>query len=147
MSVDEEAIYKEPKDDKSILDDTFLYRRIINQPNPPVKQIVWNYNENCWRPSSIAFSDHPDGSAMSVAIDDTLRQNSLAPESVLNGHEGYSLAAFRAKSAREKGLGVERKPLDNDLAHGEVFGKKTGSVKKHLADAAEWIVPPDLPKP
>jgi len=135
------------KDDKSIDDNTLLYRRILNQPDPPAKQIVWDANKGCWRPSSIAFTDHKNGSPMSIAIGDTLKQNNLEPESILEGHENFSLVSFPAKAARGEARGVMRKPLENDPAHGEVFGKKTRGFKKVLVNASKWCVEPDLENP
>jgi hypothetical protein len=82
---------------------------------------------------------------MSIAIDDTLRELQMSPESVLIGHEGFSLAAFPAKVPREHKQGVMRKPLENDPAHGEVFGKKTKSVQRALAKNSHWCVDPNLP--
>ena len=67
---------------------------------------------------------------MSIAIDDTLTEINLSPESLLIGHEGFSLAAFPALIARENNQGIMRNPLENDPAHGEVFGKKTKGVKE-----------------
>lgn len=116
-------------DDKTIDDETLIYRRIMNQPYPPVKQIIWNENDNCWRPSTAAFSDHRDGSPMSVALGDTLEKEGLEPESVLEGHEGFSLVSFPAKIPQSKNLGIMRKPLEHDPAHGEVFGKKLEELK------------------
>ena len=127
----------------------------MNQFNPPVKQIVWDDNKNCWRPSSVAFTDHRDGSPMSVALGDTLEEEGLEPDSVLVGHENFSLVSFPAKIPRSKGLGIIRKPIVGDPehgivadpAHGEVFGKKTKGVRNALKNNAEWYIEPDLPKP
>jgi len=137
----------EHQDDKTIANDTLLYRRVINQPNPPAKQIVWDDNKNCWRPSSAAFTDHPNGSPMSVALGDTLQEEGLEPNSVLDGHENFCLVSFPASIPRSKAQGIMRKPLEGDPAHGEVFGKKTKSVKRALANNSEWHVPPNQPKP
>jgi hypothetical protein len=84
---------------------------------------------------------------MSIAIDDTLRELQISPKSVLIGHDGFSLAAFPAKVPRENEQGIMRKPLENDPAHGEVFGKKTKSVKKALANNSHWFIEPDIPPP
>ena len=142
-------------DDKTIADDTLLYRRVMNQPDPPVKQIVWDDNKNCWRPSSVAFTDHKNGSPMSVALGDTLKKEGLEPDSVLIGHENFSLVCFPAEVPRSKQLGIVRSPIEEDLAngveadsaHGEVVGKKTKGVKNALKNSAEWYKEPNLPKP
>ncbi len=134
-------------DDNTIDNNTLLYRRIMNQAEPPVMQIIWDDNKNCWRPSSVSFSDHPNGSPMSIALGDTLEHKGLEPESILDGHDGFSLASFPASVARAKGQGIMRKPLEGDPAHGEVFGKKTKGVKRFLADNSEWCIEPNLPNP
>ena len=153
MSSNEQEENTNP-DDKTIDNDTLLYRRVMNQPNPPVRQIVWDGNKRCWRPSSVAFTDNR-GSPMSIAIGDTLEKEGLEPDSVLIGHENFSLVSFPAKIPRDKKLGVIRKPIEEDLeqgvvadpAHGEVVGKKTNGVKRYLKDNAEWYIEPDLPEP
>ena len=141
----DESDDSEVVDDKSIQDDTLLYRRVLNQPDPPVKQIIWDGNLNCWRPSSAAFDNHKDGSGMSVALGDALAKNGLSPESVLDGHEGFSLVCFEASVPRAKQQKIIRKPLVNDPAHGEVVGKKTTSVKRAMVKSSRWVVQPNLP--
>lgn len=147
MSAKEQTESPENSDDKTIDDETLLYRRIMNQPNPPVSQIIWDANEKCWRPSSAAFTDHPNGSPMSIALGDTLEEQGLTPDSVLKGHENFSLVSFPARIPRSRGLKVMRKPLEGDPAHGEVAGKKTKSIKKFLANNSTWYKEPSLPKP
>ncbi|MGH8578882.1 MAG: hypothetical protein ACREVK_01730, partial [Gammaproteobacteria bacterium] len=61
---------------------------------------------------------------------------------VLEGHEGYALAALTARLARSHGQGIMRKPLDDDPAHAEVFGAKSRSVRKGLAEGSEWVIAP-----
>lgn len=147
MSNSEESENTKYVDDKTISDDTLLYRRVLNQPDPPASQIIWDENKNNWRPSSVAFCDHRDGSAMSIAIDDTLKKESLSPDSLLIGHDNFSLAAFPARIARENAQGIIRNPLENDPAHGEVFGKKTKGVKRALANNSHWYIEPNIPPP
>lgn len=151
---DSEQKKKANPDDKTIDDDTLLYRRVMNCPDPPAKQIIWDDNKSCWRPSSIAFDDNR-GSPMSIALGDTLEEVGLDPDSVLIGHENFSLVSFPAKVPRDKELGVIRKPIEEDReqgvvadpAHGEVVGKKTSGVKRYLKNNAEWYIEPDLPEP
>lgn len=58
MPASEQLGNTEYTDDETIDNSTILYRRIMNQTEPPVRQIIWDDNKNCWRPSSVAFSDH-----------------------------------------------------------------------------------------
>ena len=119
-------------DDPSIPDEAELWRRI-----PP-----WHfyYDENLarWRPKSSAFDDDDGSSPMSVFI----ATEASGPETALAGHEGYALAAFEARLARECGQAVVRDPLPESPAHAVVVGRKTGSVKRRLARGATWVVPP-----
>ena len=141
---DQTSASSELEDDESISGDTLLYRRVLNQQNPPVRQIVWDENRNCWRPSSAAFTNHPDGSGMSVGIDDTYKELDIEPTTILNGHPNFSLTAFPTKAVREKNQKTIRKPLDGDPAHGEVIGKKTKSVKNAIIANCFWVVEPDI---
>ncbi|MEW8691415.1 MAG: hypothetical protein AB2535_10025 [Candidatus Thiodiazotropha endolucinida] len=129
-------------DDETIDNETLLLRRV---PSTPKLTIIWDSNLNTWRPSSAAFDNHPNGSPMSIVLSDTLDETERPYESVLQGHEGFSLAAFKARIARENNQGIAREPTTEEPAHGVVFGDKTKSVRKKLAKASNWIVEPDLP--
>lgn len=122
-------------DDPSIVDDEELWRRI------PEVWIVEDRVMGGVRIASAAFSDHRNGTPMSVFLGSVVRDDGRAPESVLM--PSYYLAAVKAGAARDCGQGVRRAPLQDEPAHAEVFGKKTKSVKKRLAQAAYWVVGPD----
>lgn len=61
---------------------------------------------------------------------------------ILQGHEGYAVASFTAKAARDAGLAVVSDPLPDNPAHAVVVGNKTGSRRKALVKACTWIVAP-----
>jgi hypothetical protein len=122
------------KDEAQVPDDTALWRRVPNWPN----WIVPDHNLGRLRPSSLAFEDNRDGSAMSAFLDG--HGNSV--EDVLRGHEGYALASITAGLVRSKGLKIVHDPLEGLPAHVEVRGPKTRQVKSALAKAAVWVVPP-----
>lgn len=148
MSLSGEALESEYVDDPSISDETLLYRRVLKKSDPPVRQIIWDGINKCWRPSSAAFSDHKNGSPMSVGLGDALEQHGLTPDSLLAGHEDFALVCFEAKVVRSKGLGIIRRPIPpKELAHGEVFGKKTKGVKNALVNNSAWHGDPELPPP
>lgn len=137
-----ESIYT---DDESIENQTLLLRRV---PSTPKLTVIWDSNLNAWRPSSAAFDNHKNGSPMSIVLTDTLDRCGRKYESVLAGHEdNFSLAAFKAKVARENNQGIAREPILEEPAHGVVFGRKTKGVQRKLAKASIWIVEPDLPEP
>lgn len=76
---------------------------------------------------------------MSVSIESVLSQVGLGPDDVLRNHEGFGLVALTVGLVREHGQGVVRRPLAEDLAHAEVVGSKTRSVRRTFAKEAVWI--------
>lgn len=125
------------EDDKSIDDDSELWRRI------PPWHLVEDKNRGGKRISKAAFEDHPDGSPMSVVLGAEVLAAGRDPQSVISGHDDFCLAALTAGLARSLNQGITRKPLANEPAHAEVFGKKTDGVRKRFARAAIWIIEPD----
>jgi hypothetical protein len=124
-------------DDPNIPSTDRIYRRV------PPNWIVFDENVGARRPSTAAFQDSSDGSAMSVHIQTLLAQNNLEPESALAGHPSFGLVSFFAGLARELGFGIAPDPQPNDPAHGLVEGKKTEGKRKRLRAAAAWVVLPD----
>lgn len=92
------------------------------------------------RPAKAAFDDNPDGDPMSVLI----AAESRGPAAVLAGHGGYGLAAFSAGVARACDLRIARAPTTDEPVHAVVSGRKTDSVRRRLARAATWVVPPPV---
>jgi hypothetical protein len=79
---------------------------------------------------------------MSVALGQQVLDAGRTPHSVLLGLEDFGLVSFLAGLAREQAQGIVRKPLPEEPAHAEVFGKKTSAVKKAFARCCEWIIAP-----
>jgi hypothetical protein len=126
------------QDDPTILDEAELWRRI-----PPL-HIVPDNNRGGLRISSAAFEDHPNGSAMSVLLGDEVLASGRDAQSVISQYPGFLLASVTAGLARSLDQGIIRKPLpDEEPAHAEVFGRKTGSVRKKLSRGATWIIGPE----
>lgn len=125
-------------DDTTIQDDIILWRRITKV------QCIDDQNRGGKRPSSAAFYDHPNGTPMSVALEDVFfMKTSRDPNDYIKGYENVvALASFTAGFARELGQKIIRTPLPEEPAHAEVPGKKTGSVRKKFAKKAQWIIPP-----
>ena len=126
-------------DDPTIADTSALWRRI------PPWHFVFDENLGCVRPSSAAFEDHPDGTPMSVVLGDEVLQTGRPAETVLMGHADFALASFSAGLARQLEQGIARKPLPEEPAHAEVFGKKTKRVRRSFAKHCEWVIPPPPP--
>jgi hypothetical protein len=115
-------------DDGSIADDHNLLRRV--RPD----QIVDDENLGIRRPSSAVFKQQE----LSADSEHILSQRGSDWQFSLQGYAGYSLARFRAGTARQLGLAVIHKPLQNNDAHVEVHGKKTGSIADTLVTASWW---------
>lgn len=65
---------------------------------------------------------------------------------LLEGYEGYGVAAFTAGHARDIcGQAVARAPVPERPWHAHVIGRKTGSVTKRLRDGSTMIVIPNAP--
>lgn len=126
-----------PEDDKTIPDDAELWRRI-----PPM-HIVPDGNRGGMKISSAAFEDHPNGSPMSVILGQEVLASGRDAPSVLQGLEAFSLASITTGLARALEQGVVRRPLPEEPAHAEVFGRKSKSTRRKLAKAANWIIAPD----
>ena len=123
-------------DDPSIPDNAALWRRIHPSWWVP------DENRGRLRLTSAAFADHPNGTPMSVLIEDVVLSAGRSPEDVLAPFKGYAMASIKAGLARECSLGVMREPLPEEPAHAVVFGKKTKQVRRKLASGSEWIIEP-----
>ena len=121
------------EDDPSIRDDAALWR-IIH----PL-WIVRDDNKRGWRISSGAFDDSTDGSPLSVLLAEIITSTGRTADDLLMRFAGHGLATITAAMARAQRQGVARTPRPDELAHASVFGKKTRSVKRALAQAANWV--------
>lgn len=121
-------------DEAAVPEETLLWRRVPDWPD----WTVFDENLGRLRPSSIAFGDNKDGSAMSAF----LAGHGNTVEDVLRNHELFYLAAVSAGLIRSHGLKIVHDPLPDLVSHVEVPGPKPKRVKSALAKAAEWIVAP-----
>lgn len=133
----------ELKDDTTIGDECHLFRRV---PMIESINIVWDGNQNRWRPSSASFKDHRDGSPMSIVLGDELEKMGRHYNEILIGHDGFALAYITAGCARGNQQRVARDPIPSEPAHGVVIGTKNSASRK-MAKAAVWVVPPTLTRP
>jgi len=124
----------ELQDDPTIGNDEPLWRRI------PPNLIIFDENLGRHRPTSAAFSNHPDGSFMSVVLGNQVMDSGRCAEDIIAGHRGFSLGQIMAKLARDYDQGVVRKPTSQEPAHAEVVGKKTKRVRKAFAKYCEWVI-------
>lgn len=104
------------KDDPGITDEDRLWRRL--HPG----QTVFDNNLQRRRPSSAAFSDSSDGTALSVSI---LRlRPSDDPDALVAEHPGQGITEFTAGFARGMNQGVDHTPDEGGPDHGSVWDKK-----------------------
>lgn len=126
-------------DDPTIPDDSVVFRRVT----PEWFKVDPGTGQR--RLTSAAFSDL--GGAMSVAIGADLDAGHREAVEVVEGHPGYGLVALPVGELRRLGLGVVRSPMDGELCHGDVRGKKTKGTRSKLRVLAEqhWVITPTSP--
>lgn len=111
-------------------DNVIVWRRI-----PP-----WHFQplENGGkRPSTAAFDDDPDGSSMSVDVDEG--QGWMG---TLQGHDGFGLVELTVGYLRSLGFDVVPKAVEGNPHHAEVVGKKTDGKKRKMMKSARWVFVP-----
>lgn len=81
---------------------------------------------------------------MSVLLGDTLEEEGREPLQTLAAYPEDFMVAITAAAAAEQGQEVERVPLAEEPAHGEVVGKKTKGRRRALAGTAVWIKAPAM---
>jgi hypothetical protein len=126
----------EQVDDSTIPDSAILWRWITPQ---------WYRIDDhaAYRVSSGAFQDSKESGAASFFLADEVLKSGRSARDLLTGKQDYGVVALSAGSLRELGLKIVRDPTEDEDAHILVFGKKTGSVKNRMRDAATWVVRPD----
>jgi hypothetical protein len=80
---------------------------------------------------------------MSILIGDTLEAEGRPPSDALDGYPDHFLVSITADDARAQEQEVERTPVPEEPAHGDIVGKKTRGRSRALRDAAEWVKAPN----
>lgn len=119
-------------DDWTITDGTDLWRRI--HPNWKMPDV----NTGSYRISSAAFDNTTGSLEMSVVISSDTRD----PFTVLTNYSDHFLAAITAGAVRLNRQIVVRAAIDEEPDHANVVGIKTRPIKRKLAKAARWVIPP-----
>ncbi len=126
MSVPHEA-----EDDKSILDEDRLLRRVRANQLVGVGASA--------RPSSAVFK----AEELSVNIESLMVQQGRPLADALEKYPEESLASVRADEVRKFPHPIVRDTAPpNDPAHGLVLGKKKDSFANAMVRCHQWIVPP-----
>lgn len=120
-----------PDDDKSIPDETELWRRI------PFQQWVPDSNKpEGYRPSSDAFDDLE----LSVVI---VSECAGGLSTLLRGHARYGIASFTVREVRGLSWGIVRSADDELPGHAHVTGKKTHGQRSRLAKNCRMVKNPE----
>lgn len=115
-------------------DAVVLYRRVD-------RRLLKESAGGCIRVTSAAFKQDPE---LSVVLGDQLAEDGRPPETTLERWPGQYLISFLARDVRstKPPLDVVRSPTEEEPAHGDVIGRKTGAVIKALHEAAAWALAP-----
>ena len=123
------------EDDPTIAGDERLFRRIHRS------HVLWE-DDGSAAISSAAFRDEE----LSINIESVMIRDRRPPADAIRQHPGYGLAAITAAHARSLNQVVARDPIEEEPAHGVVYGqKKRGGIAGKLRDGASWVItpPPD----
>ncbi len=119
-------------DDPTITVEAELWRRI--HPDWWIK----DHGTGIYRLASAAWENAPHTNALSVTIaDETAGEHVL-----LDGHQGYGVAAITAGLARANHQVIARFPTQEDPAHAHVIGNKPKSVRNALRKGSRILAPP-----
>jgi hypothetical protein len=120
------------EDDPSIVDQERLFRRI------PRTWIDWDDDDTA-AISSAAFKDEE----LSINIESIMVRDGRPPADAIRQYPGYGLAAITAAHARSLNQAIARDPIQEEPAHGVVYGqKKRGGIAGKLRDGASWVINP-----
>jgi hypothetical protein len=106
---------------------------------------VWVVEENGLpRPSGQAFNNDGAGEPMSVYLDSVLREIELSRTDVLDGHDGFYLAAVVVQVLLDEEQDIQSDPITPqihkcDPAHAIVVGDKGRHRRRRIARQAQWI--------
>jgi hypothetical protein len=118
------------EDDPSIPGEERLFRRI------PRTWVDWDDDGNAGI-SSAAFKDEE----LSINIESIMVRDGRQPADAIRQYPGYGLAAITAAHARSLNQVVARDPIEEEPAHGIVYGqKKRGGIAGKLRDGASWVI-------
>lgn len=129
-----------PEDDLSVEGETDLLRRV---PPDHYKVVA---GEFVLRDGAFKNFPQPERKRMSVVLGDTLSGMGREPESILTSEQSaFGVVAIKASAVRAEEQRVIRSELQDEPAHGDVYGDKPGSRRKRFAAVATWVVYPTIP--
>jgi hypothetical protein len=96
------------------------------------------------RPSSQAFGNNGDDDPMSGYLDQLLAPNDLQRRDIVDGHDGFLVAALKVSDLTDQQQVVQPDPIVPvthccDPAHAKVVGQKNSKRRKRLAATARWL--------
>jgi hypothetical protein len=109
--------------------------------------VVNDENLGTCRLSTAAIDDSSDGTPMSVILEPFMGDRTV--KDLANDNQPF-VVGWTYSQLAIIGLEVQPDPErgtdGNDVAHGFLAGKKTGSLKKKMCRAAQWKVPENTPQ-
>lgn len=102
-----------------------------------LRRIPWWHLKRSGEISSAAFQN--DGGTNSFSTN-WMKLSSI--EDTLRNHPGFGLASISAKLCWDLNQKIKWEPLEDNVAHCEIVGRKTDSISKKLRDGAEPLVYP-----
>lgn len=128
---------------RAIADDVPLYRLVH-----PALDVAWDENDRRWIVKSSAFQNQTrpvKSGKMSVVLGDTLADLGRPPEDARRTKPDWYVVSVTAAFARSEDQVVERSPIHEEPAHGDVVGEKKPPRRRRFAHAAVWVVQPAPP--
>jgi len=120
--------------------DVELYRLVH-----PEYHVDWDHDENRWRVKSSAFQNSTKpvkSDRMSVVLGDTLENEGRSPEDARRTKPTWYVVSLTTHFVTSEQQEVERDPIPEEPAHGNVVGAKNPRRRSRFARAARWIVEP-----
>ena len=130
----EEGPVNDPPDDPNILDGEKVLRRVVPD----------RFSGRTGRPEDGTFKK--DGLASGTSV--TLWRSNEDLDITRDGHPGFGVVGLYVGELRQEGLTIAFVDEPGNPNHCEIFGPRTGSLRKKLATTARWVVfPIDYPGP
>lgn len=126
-----------PHDHEEILDD----HRVIRCISP--LHIAKTVEGRLYIASFAYQASAEPGGGMSIDIETLMAEYGLEPHQLIDGSVYIGAVRFVVGALRSRGFQVGYDPLEDDLCHGEVWGRFSNGDKKYLKMTAEWAVPID----
>ena len=96
-------------------------------------EITQDEDDGNIRPSSDAFFQGGPAGNVSVYL-----ASETTPDRIARDYPGTCVALIGVAAIRAQGLEVERDPLEDDLGHCNITGRKTAAKRRAIARSSRW---------